>query len=596
MNQEISTSRQVNNEPYKEFVLLKESLITKHGASNALLDQLSKDFENKMRTNNITYQEMDDEIEAKLVSNNTLTVKLVDLCLTQAISNHIKLIEQQNKKTHVRQTGSKTSAKKEKPAPMKIKGIAFKTAFTYQENDKQLYQSSSYNSKPIELMLTDTSKDNDYKMIPKDEIDNYDGYKKYFIEFKKNLLTSYEIKEDDPLLDVNKFVLVVAFDTNEFKPRLEDLIGVDPSKDYLTYRLKMDNLDVNSTDYYFVSGSIMYFEGERKSNNEIIVKHFMPGFPFVTYSIQEEFLRHYYIESSPYLIYSLNGPFYSKDNHDLSVLKKTLQLIKNENPHCLIINGPIIYSENEDIKNGDIINEKGTQQTYYELFDSFIKILNEMFILGDQTNTQIIITPSLSDELNFYPLPQPPYEAGTYVANILSQKQKKLYLLGNPKIFQLNEMIFGIANYDFIKDMSANCLRSRSKVPIDSALEMILYQHSLYPVLPNTIVNDDADKFDRIITSDISKVDKFSFDTLPDIVITTSAMNPFVKKINATIFINSGPMFKGRNPGSIAKITTFPPSQYVGTDITKRVKVELCKIEVEAESSEIDLTKMQIDF
>ena len=95
----------------------------------------------------------------------------------------------------------------------------------------------------------------------------------------------------------------------------------------------------------------MYFEGERKSNNEIIVKHFMPGFPFVTYSIQEEFLRHYYIESSPYLIYSLNGPFYSKDNHDLSVLKKTLQLIKNENPHCLIINGPIIYSENEDIKN-----------------------------------------------------------------------------------------------------------------------------------------------------------------------------------------------------------------------------------------------------
>ena len=68
-----------------------------------------------------------------------------------------------------------------------------------------------------------------------------------------------------------------------------------------TYRLKMDNLDVNSMDYYFVSGSIMYFEGERKNNNEIIVKHYTSGFPFVTYSIQEEFLRHYYIESSPYL-------------------------------------------------------------------------------------------------------------------------------------------------------------------------------------------------------------------------------------------------------------------------------------------------------
>ena len=594
MNQEIGTSRQVNNEPYKEFVSLKESLITQFGASNALLDQLSQDYENKMRSNNITSQEIVEEIEAKLVSKLTLSIKLIDMCLTQAIANHIKKIEQENRKRQAKQIGSKASTKKDKPVQIKIKGISFKPSVTYQESDKQLYQSSSFNSKPIELMLT--SNDNDYKMIPKDELESYDGYKKYFIDFKKNLLSSYEIKEDDPLLDVNKFVLVVAFDTNEFKPRLEDLMGVDPSKDYLTYRLKMDNLDVNSMDYYFVSGSIMYFEGERKNNNEIIVKHYTSGFPFVTYSIQEEFLRHYYIESSPYLIYSMNGPFFSKDNYDLTVFKKTLQMIKNQNPHCLIINGPIIYSENEYIKNGDIVNENNAQITYHDLFDSFIKLIDEMFFIGGQTNTQVIITPSLSDELNYYPLPQPSYEVSTYVNSIVSQKQKKLYLLGNPQIFQMNEIIVGIANYDFIKDMSANCLRSRSKVPIDSALEMILYQHSLYPVLQNTITNEDADKFDRIITSDISKVNKFSFDTLPDIVLTTSATNPFIKKINATIFINSGPMFRGKNPGSIAKITTFPPSQYVGTEITKRVKVELLKIEVEAESNEIDLSEMQIDL
>ena len=93
MNQEIGTSRQVNNEPSKEFVSLKESLITQFGASNALLDQLSQDYENKMRSNNITSQEIVDEIEAKILSKLTLSIKLIDMCLTQVIANHIKKIE-----------------------------------------------------------------------------------------------------------------------------------------------------------------------------------------------------------------------------------------------------------------------------------------------------------------------------------------------------------------------------------------------------------------------------------------------------------------------------------------------------------------------
>ena len=173
MNQEIGTSRQVNNEPYKEFVSIKESLITQFGASNALLDQLSQDYENKMRSNNITSQEIVEEIEAKLVSKLTLSIKLIDMCLTQVIANHIKKIEQENRKGQAKQIGSKASTKKDKPVQIKIKGISFKPSVTYQESDKQLYQSSSFNSKPIELMLT--SNDNDYKMIPKDELESYDG-------------------------------------------------------------------------------------------------------------------------------------------------------------------------------------------------------------------------------------------------------------------------------------------------------------------------------------------------------------------------------------------------------------------------------------
>ena len=123
MNQEIGTSRQVNNEPYKEFVSLKESLITQFGASNALLDQLSQDYENKMRANNITSQEIVEEIEAKIASKWTLSIKLIDMCLTQVIANHIKKIEQENRKRQAKQIGSKASTKKDKPVQIKLKEL-----------------------------------------------------------------------------------------------------------------------------------------------------------------------------------------------------------------------------------------------------------------------------------------------------------------------------------------------------------------------------------------------------------------------------------------------------------------------------------------
>ena len=142
MNQEIGTSRQVNNEPYKEFVSLKESLITQFGASNALLDQLSQDYENKMRSNNITSQEIVEEIEAKLVSKLTLSIKLIDMCLTQAIANHIKKIEQENRKRQAKQIGSKASTKKDKPVQIKIKGImSVMTNLEDRERLKDLYYS-----------------------------------------------------------------------------------------------------------------------------------------------------------------------------------------------------------------------------------------------------------------------------------------------------------------------------------------------------------------------------------------------------------------------------------------------------------------------
>ncbi len=108
--------------------------------------------------------------------------------------------------------------------------------------------------------------------------------------------------------------------------------------------------------------------------------------------------------------------------------------------------------------------------------------------------------------------------------------------------------------------MISNSLKSDNKIPIDSALEMILQQRSFFPILPNTVNNEENDRMDRIINVDYRKLEYMYMSAIPDIIITSSAMNPFVKKINSTLFINPGSLIKGSNLGAFAKIISFPPS------------------------------------
>lgn len=146
------------------------------------------------------------------------------------------------------------------------------------------------------------------------------------------------------------------------------------------------------------------------------------------------------------------------------------------------------------------------------------------------------------------------------INNLDIVKRGKLKLIGNPQIFQLNEIIVGVANYDVTKDMIFNSLKSTFKTPIDSSLEMMLQQRSLYPIVPYSINADENEKMEKVITVDYRKYQNFHMEYIPDIILTNSSMSPFVKKINNTLFINPGSLYKGNSIGTYSKITIFPPS------------------------------------
>lgn len=561
-NEALISSRQVNNTPYDEYTNLINGLVSRGFINQSQIASLTRDYQTQMKAYNITQQDIELELEAlSLNKKDESPVAMLNTALSIAVGEKIKKEKAPKQKNKIKVEGSIKSAKKNIMTTLNSTtlNVTLKSdsKAIFSESNSQPYPPSSYNSHQISI---NPKKFEDYSLIPKDEWENYEEYKKYFINVKQNLLKSLEIKEDDPLLDVNKFVLVVMFDTSEYTPKLDDIYGVNPLAEYEKFSLKFENIDTNSDGYYFVSGSIMYFEGELKNNKELYVKTYVKGFPLLTYTIQEDFVRKYFEESAPYLIFSMNGPFYAKDNLDLGIFLKTLSIINSYNPHLLIINGPLIYSENEKIKSGFLGEDIENAKTYIEFFTEILQAINEIFKGNEQT--QILIVPSLTDELNYYPLPQPPYNfnGNKLIQNLELIVKGRIHFIGNPYVLEINEMICGIANYDLIKDMTANCVKSKNKSIIDSALETVLGQKSLYPILQNTIHHEDAEKIEKIITTDITQLNRFSFDTFPDLIITTSGMVPFIKKINSTIFINSGPMFKGRTPNSIAKIVSYPPN------------------------------------
>ena len=534
----------------------------------------------------IDIQRVGDEIEAINMNENQIntTEATVNEALKRVIERAQKEYEESNKininsaKKDIKQIEKKDllmqtpSTTKNDPAqkyiiPTNSKvNVKYSTTIMYNLGNNEMekefnIKNPSFDESSFQTVPT-------YDLLPKDQSIQKDGYEKYFSEIKKKLMEELNINPDDPLLGTGKFILFVAFDVIDAKPTFDDLIGIDPLDEYKKYILKVNQ---NMNNLFLVSGQIIYIDGNLIENGTIIeVRSFRNGFDINEYSINYDQIKDFYNKSSnPYAIYSMNGPYFSKETIDLTVFKQVIQQVAIKNPHLFIVNGPFFSSENEKVKWGEVDTEDGMKNV--------IDLLKTEF---KGTRTKILICPGISDIENFYPVPQPPFDKVNESLEYYNKKgEAEIYFISNPQIIPVNEAFLGISNFDSIKDIIFNSIHSEEINTADKACEMILYQKNFYPVLPNTIQQNYENNQERIVTIDLSQNDYLNidkFDSIPDIIITNSVMKTFAKKIHGTVFINSGSFIKGKNYGEIAKITLHDPSK--DTDINKRVKVEFIKI------------------
>ena len=515
----------------------------------------SKEFKYQMEYNNIDANSIFSEIKATLFNkgmSNIITAKIINDSLEQKIKD----LESKQKKPN------KKNIQINQPQIQKNLNISIDNI----ENQFCLRDMNIYNNNinSNSITITQMKSINPYPLIPKDNRANFEEYKNYFIEVKNELLKEYNINQNDPLLGINRFVLVLSFESTDTKPLLSEIVGYDPSNDYIKYQLKFSNND-NDFDYYFMSGQIIFLEGNLINDNTCIeISKFSKGFDMYSYDLINDFVSQFYKnDDGVYIIYSMNGPYYPKNQINLDPFISLLSSLSQKEPHSIIINGPFIYSENEQIQSGDL----GEYETYINLFKLILKSINQIFT---DKNTKILIAPSLSDELNYFPLPQPSFNQ-----IIKDLNYDKIEFIPNPSIIQINELYFANINYDIIAEINQNSIRSNKMSPIESSLEMLFNQRSLFPVLSNTIYINDADKIDKVITFDITQEKFFKMDPMPDIIIINSGMTNFIKRIGNNIVINSGSLIKGKNFGNICKISIYNPSR--SAQFLERTKIELIK-------------------
>ena len=538
------------------------------------------------------FEDIDFEIDAKAYNNNREKPAVIDI--SDGINEYLNKLEKENEENMNNRTinlNSKTkkNAKnksasimlnqqpKQKNNPAKnIKvniptnskiNVKFNSSIAY--NDGENNMETKFNENNIDFDLNDFNILDDYNLLPKDsQVERY-GYEKYFLDFKKSLLAELNINQDDPLLGETKFVLFVAFDIIDAKPSFEDLIGIDPLNDYKKYILKIDTNDPN---LFLVSGQIVYLEGELIENGKTIeVRYIKNGYNVNGFALDYQDISYMYQNSNdPYALYCMFGPYFSKDEIDLTVFNNVIREVANKNPHFFIINGPFFSSENTKVKYGEIDTEEG--------MGNFIDLLKKAF---EQTRTRIIICPGISDIENYYPLPQPPFnKVSKYFNEYVEQgKPFEIIFASNPQIFHFNEAYVGIANFDTIKDAIFNSMHSKDINTFDKACEMILYQKNFYPILPNTLSQTHENNQERTISMNLANYKFLSYDekNQPDIILTYSGLKPCAKKIRGTVFVNCGGFMKGQKYDQIAKITLHRPTKEL-TDVSKRIKVEFIKI------------------
>ncbi|XP_011302150.1 DNA polymerase alpha subunit B [Fopius arisanus] len=216
------------------------------------------------------------------------------------------------------------------------------------------------------------------------------------------------------------------------------------------------------------------------------------------------------------------GPFTQSDRLDFQPLINLMQNVAETQPNLLVLVGPFIPQDNEDIKQAIVVN------TLQEVFEEFLeKIMN--FVKG--SSTQVLLIPSSRDAHhdNIYPTPE------YFIPQSL--KSPNIHTTSDPCMISIDGLSIGATSVDILKHLAGKEM-SHNMGGTDRVIrlaEHVLQQACFYPLYPPS----------KQINMDIEMWEKYGqMKYRPHILLLPSSLKPFCKWSDDTFIINPGDMSK----------------------------------------------------
>ncbi|CAJ0597970.1 unnamed protein product [Cylicocyclus nassatus] len=221
------------------------------------------------------------------------------------------------------------------------------------------------------------------------------------------------------------------------------------------------------------------------------------------------------------------GPFTTVENCSYEPLCDLLEMVKEEQPHLLILMGPFVDSKNTFIQRAEF------PETYDGVLEQLMRNIAKAL---DGCRTELILQPAPSRDLCCAPFfPTPPLDISS---DVCKRMGKRLHSVPDPCIVRVNGIEIALTSSEIVAHLSKNeWHRSEDQENRDRISRLashLLSQRSLYPLYPPCL---------PMSTEESLKI--CALQSAPHIIIASSVLSASIKNINGTVVANPGIMARG---------------------------------------------------
>lgn len=265
------------------------------------------------------------------------------------------------------------------------------------------------------------------------------------------------------------------------------------------------------------------------------------------------------------------GPFTSKNNMDYDPLQDLIKVIKDTKPDAVFMLGPFVDQTHPTVKNCEL------EDTFEKEFQNIVEQITDA-VLKD-TNTELVLVPSLKDVHHDSIYPQPPFQLPSDL------EHERLRCVANPATVMIKEMTIGVTTTDILRDLaSQETSKGQSGDRLGRLANHLLEQRSFYPLCPPAAG----------VNLEYEKTDNLRLPITPDIMLLPSDLKFFAKNVNNCVMVNPGRLVKHSTAGTFAKLAVHAPrrndipaehNKPISHNVHNRSVVEILRISSQTDGS-----------